>query len=139
MWIKAITDRAREDVDYARANANNAEHLKGALDYEAWNRISGNLAHIAEYSGYSTALRTGWALDDFPTESDAADLMLDLTELRARYAPIVPELPEYPTLHFEVFNLIESIIAELERLYRKNEANKDYLGEIYAGEEIGVI
>lgn len=149
MWIKPITDRTWEDVEYAIANANDAEHLKGALDYVAWRRISGNIAHLSQYSGYFPALRINWPSPfenqdgsnglNWPTETDAANLMKDLTALRSKYAPLIPELPDYPTLHYEVFNLIESIINDLERLYRQNSEAVNYVGEIYVGDEIGVL
>lgn len=50
MWIEPVFNRTQDDVDYAKANysLDLPEQFKAAQNYSDWNRLIGNMHHLAE-------------------------------------------------------------------------------------------
>ncbi len=71
MWKVPVTDRTRDDVEYARQHAGQKEPCKGAQNSADWNRLVQNLCHIAgelESDGYTIPLplRATWPQGHIP-------------------------------------------------------------------------
>lgn len=75
-YITPITDRTRDDVDYARNHQNDLVNKhKGAWNYTDCNRVCNNLKYAAEYmyeegfllSPYSMQIKTDWTETDIIT------------------------------------------------------------------------
>lgn len=74
MWINAIFDRTRADVDLIRLDPTNS-NSKGAYNYEDLNRIENNCIYIANIlnnadlfnASIEIQTRTDWTMQDIPT------------------------------------------------------------------------
>jgi len=122
MWLNPIFDRTQEDVDFANANRDHPEPLKGMRGQSDLDRISNNMRYARELllkSGYfapEITSRNDWEeTGDFARESDIQKFRNDLIGLRNAGAswldtPIVPELP---WLHYEKLNDVEKIIFDV--------------------------
>ena len=121
-WIKPITDRTIEDVDFARRNPWSLDNLKGAFNSSDMNRISGNILYYIQYPlHWEEYLKTNWkgndsTIPDIPRERDFIDLVTALTYLRGGYFNLtLPSVPELPYNTYEKINIIETILENISR------------------------
>jgi hypothetical protein len=104
------------------------------------NRIDGNLKVLAGMFGIQVAPKV-WTSTDWPTEGAFARLLQDATAVRAAYfvLPNTPALPQNPLTMYGQWNDLEENLRVLYDLWQRNQKNRIYAGELYAGGQIGVI
>lgn len=116
--------------------------LKGSLNASDLNRIESNIEELSGYLDVPVQARTDWRTTDFPKSADYARILDNLAKLRDVWAVLstTPDTPDLPLNTYKKWNDIEHIINDLYNVYERTEAALYYCdGEIYAGEETGVI
>ena len=154
--IDCIFNRTQADVDrvnelnqkWVRRTITEAEieewhmDLKGALNASDMNRIESNIKELSGYLNVLVQARTDWRVTDFPKSTDYTRILDNLAKLRSVWAVLstTPATPELPLNTYKKWNDIEHIINDLYSVYERTEAALYYCdGELYAGEETGVI
>lgn len=119
MWIQPVTDRTLSDVEFARFNPFNAKDLKGALNASDWNRITGNIHHLAAIlTGYGyhvkAECKTSWATSTIPRRLDILSIRTDVQRIRDALTALssTPIAPDLPLTHFQKINDIEKILLD---------------------------
>lgn len=87
MWQTPVTDRTQDDVDYAREHRNEQSVLIGAQNYTDWNRLTRNMAYIAnalnDYGyGINITCRCTWYPGDIPRVHEIEAVRDNLNTLR---------------------------------------------------------
>lgn len=149
MWIQPIFDRTQIDVDYAKKNRNNSEHLKGAQNYSDWERLTGNMYYLADNlnkQGYFVQIicRNIWnkpapsnpKIEDIPTYNEIKQIKDDIDKLRLAYYTMnsTPLTPDLPLNHFEKINDMEKILFDINKIFENMLISFNYCGEFYSGE-----
>ena len=131
-WIPSVTYRTEQDILDRTPN--------GHCNYNDLNRIEGNCEVLKNFLGVVIQTRT-WIRSDFPTVSDFDRIRNNIQSLRDAYYtyPETPNTPENPINTWPKFNDIERILRDIYILYTKNLSAFYHVGELYAGERIGVI
>lgn len=150
-WIPPVTDRTQADVERAgyliskgwqnMTEDEKAEYsagLKGCLNRADLQRIENNIQILADVLEIQAESHVD-AIPRFPQEDYFEDMKNNVAAVRSAYCihadtPQVPELP-YNTL--EAYNAVEKILLDV---YEVVSAQFHYYsGEIYAGENTGLI
>ena len=141
MWIDPIYDRTLEDVQYANANRDSPQPLKGARNYTDLNRIAGNIHYLSDILsnyGYvsSATCKTAWTLGEVPSYSEFMKIQSDLISLRYHVVGMVttPVTPGLPYTHYQKINDIEKILFDTEQMIENMAAAWFYSDELYSGE-----
>lgn len=131
MWRTPIYDRTEADV---QAGADKC-YVSAAL----LNRIEENTAYIAELLGLSVTSRA-WTQTDLLTRSEAQRILDNLAAVRQTYhvLPGTPDLPDAPSTLYTDINAMEQVQWSMHELWQRN-SQKQYTGEICAGQAIGVM
>lgn len=134
MWIAPITDRTQADIENRSAKAYcNAADL---------NRLEGNCIALAGMLGAGiTPKAQPWSGADFPTNAELGRILANITTLRQAYysyshSPSVP-LPPFNT--WQKWNDAEQLLLDIYTIWNENQAARSYAGELYSGQQIGVI
>lgn len=142
MWLSPVWDRTQADVDFARENRNNPEHLKGALNYSDWARITGNIYYLAEMlTAYgrpvTVTCKNEWSMHDIPKASEIQHVRDDLDKVRRAFYIMkdTPSTPMLPLNHYKKINDMERILHDVETLFANMLASLVQCGEIECGEE----
>lgn len=132
MWTHPVTDRELSDI------LNRTP--KGFCNAFDLNRIEGNCNVLAGWFGVNIIVKS-WERTDFPTVSEFARIRDNIEALREAYYayPATPDTPDNPLNTWQKFNDAERILYDLHDLYVRNLSAFYYAGEIYAGENIGVM
>ena len=103
------------------------------------NRIEENTAYIAELLGLSVTSRA-WTQTDLLTRSEAQRILDNLAAVRQAYhvMPGTPDLPDAPSTLYTDINAMEQVQWSMHELWQRN-SQKQYTGEICAGQAIGVM
>jgi len=141
MWIDPIYNRTQTDVDYARENRNNPEHLKGAQNYSDWQRLTDNMYYLAdvlnEY-GYSIEItcKNEWDIYDIPSETEIENIKSNLNLLKEVFFifSTTPITPEMPFTHYEKINALERILFDISVMIEALRRYFVYSNMIYSGE-----
>ena len=143
---KEYTDRVRELKDKGWAAMSPAEQqewmggLKGALNLSDLKRIENDIYVIAQL--LNLPLQTNWDnLPEIPDSVYFSRLLANVAALRGtKYVYYdTPEVPEQPLNTYVKINDIEHILHDIYEMYMANNSRFDYCGEIYAGENLGVL
>lgn len=128
-----ITDRTQADVDrvnelHDKANLGTwteeeqgewAAGMKGALSYLDYNRIESGVSELATALGASVTVKTDWTVEGYLTVSDASRWLVNISNIRAKCSG-PGNLSDTPasmdSLTYQTMNLIEEILAEVERI-----------------------
>ena len=128
-----ITDRTSDDVSKVQTIASKAKAgtwteeeqaewlagMKGALSYLDYNRIEGGIQEIASVVGASVSVKTDWDVNGYLTVADASRWLVNISNIRAKCSG-PGGLSDTPTsmnnLTYQTMNLIEEILAEIERI-----------------------
>lgn len=132
MWVNPVYDRTEFDAINKMP--------KGYCNAEDLNRIEGNCEHLAGLLGVTIQTK-GWTEHDFPTHAELARINSNIATLRQAYYayPETPPNPSNPLNQWEKWNAAEKILYDLNHRYKQEQDNYTYTGEIYAGEQIGVV
>jgi hypothetical protein len=133
LWKNAIYDRTLADI------VNRTP--KAYCNVSDVQRLDDNCSYLAELFGVSIVGHNVWEMNDFPTESEFARILQNISDLRlAYYTPVTtPATPENPLNEWGKWNDAEQILHDLYTLYMMNFSVVIRTGEAYAGETIGVI
>jgi len=142
MWQTPITDRTLADVEFANANRDSPEPLKGMRNASDLNRISNNMRYISNLLlllGIATpeiTCKCDWLITDFPRESDIRKYQTDLNALRTvgNVLTTTPLTPDLPYTHYQKLNDIEQIIHDLHIIIGRVVNSFIGTGEIGCGE-----
>lgn len=128
-----ITDRSQLDIDERTA--------KGFINASDMERIETNTELIAGYIAIPVTVKKFWKTGDLPRVSDFKRIRDNVEKIRSGYVirADTPETPVQPLNTWQKWNDLEQILYDVFWIYFNNLNNKDYCGEISAGEEIGVI
>ena len=128
-----ITDRSQLDIDERTA--------KGFINASDMERIETNTELIAGYIAVPVTVKKNWKIGDLPRVSDFKRIRDNVEKIRSGYVirADTPETPVQPLNTWQKWNDLEQILYDIFWIYFNNLNNKDYCGEISAGEEIGVI
>lgn len=131
MWHTPVYDRTAADV---AAGADKC-YINAAL----LNRLEGNTAHLAALLGVKVTSRK-WTATDLLTRSEMERILANIQTVRDAYytLPGTPELPTTPSTLYSDINTMEQVQWSIWELWRRN-SQKQYTGEICAGQTIGVI
>ncbi len=131
MWRTPVYDRTAADV---AAGADKC-YVNAAL----LNRLEGNTSHLAALLGVKVTAKD-WTATDLLTRSEMERILTNIQTVRDAYytLPGTPELPETPSTLYSDINTMEQVQWSLWELWRRN-SQKQYTGEICAGQTIGVI
>lgn len=131
-WEAPVIDRSEQDIINRTP--------KGFMNFSDLNRIEGNCEILGEWFDVGISTRT-WSRNDFPAVSEFERIRNNIISLREAYytLPMTPDTPDSPLTSWSKINDIEQILFDLHDLYLKVLQSLYYVGEIYAGEEIGVI
>lgn len=128
-----ITDRSQLDIDERTA--------KGFINASDMERVETNTELIAGYIAVPVTVKKNWKIVDLPRVSDFKRIRDNVEKIRSGYVirADTPETPVQPLNTWQKWNDLEQILYDIFWIYFNNLNNKDYCGEISAGEEIGVI
>lgn len=128
-----ITDRSQLDIDERTA--------KGFINASDMERVETNTELIAGYIAVPVTVKKNWKIGDLPGVSDFKRIRDNVEKIRSGYVirADTPETPVQPLNTWQKWNDLEQILYDVFWIYFNNLNNKDYCGEISAGEEIGVI
>lgn len=124
-YITPITDRKREDVDYARIHQNDLVNKnKGAWNYTDANRVCNNLKYAAEYmydqgflsSPYSMQIKTDWTESDVMTYEQLNTMIVDnMNNLKTYSRPDLKwhYIASIANMDYNVANWLEQNIHQL--------------------------
>lgn len=128
-----ITDRSQLDIDERTA--------KGFINASDMERVETNIELIAGYIAVPVTVKKNWKIGDLPRVSDFKRIRDNVEKIRSGYVirADTPETPVQPLNTWQKWNDLEQILYDVFWIYFNNLNNKDYCGEISAGEEIGVI
>ena len=131
MWRTPVYDRTAADV---AAGAD-----KCYMDAALLNRLEGNTSYLASLLGVKVTTRD-WVSTDLLTRSEMERILANIQTVRDAYytLPGTPELPAAPSTLYSDINAMEQVQWSLWELWRRN-SQKQYTGEICAGQTIGVI
>ncbi|MCM1192029.1 MAG: hypothetical protein NC123_16800 [Butyrivibrio sp.] len=150
-WLTPVTDRTQKDVDRAKAliskgwgdmtDAERAEYnvgLKGCINRKDFERIENNIQILLDVLEIDSESHVG-SIPEFPLDEYFEDMKRNLTAIREGYCihadtPAVPELP-YNT--WTAYNDIEKILLDVYEVV--NAQFHYYTGEVFAGEETGLL
>lgn len=128
-----ITNRSQLDIDERTA--------KGFINASDMERVETNTELIAGYIAVPVTVKKNWKIGDLPRVSDFKRIRDNVEKIRSGYVirADTPETPVQPLNTWQKWNDLEQILYDIFWIYFNNLNNKDYCGEISAGEEIGVI
>lgn len=128
-----ITDRSKLDIDERTA--------KGFINASDMERVETTTELIAGYIAVPVTVKKNWKTGDLPRVSDFKRIRDNVEKIRSGYVirADTPETPVQPLNTWQKWNDLEQILYDIFWIYFNNLNNKDYCGEISAGEEIGVI
>lgn len=128
-----ITDRSQLDIDERTA--------KGFINASDMERVETTTELIAGYIAVPVTVKKNWKIGDLPRVSDFKRIRDNVEKIRSGYVirADTPETPVQPLNTWQKWNDLEQILYDIFWIYFNNLNNKDYCGEISAGEEIGVI
>ena len=128
-----ITDRSQLDIDVRTA--------KGFINASDMERVETTTELIAGYIAVPVTVKKNWKIGDLPRVSDFKRIRDNVEKIRSGYVirADTPETPVQPLNTWQKWNDLEQILYDIFWIYFNNLNNKDYCGEISAGEEIGVI
>ena len=132
IWQKPVVDRTIADV---AAGAEKCYFSAGTL-----NRIEENTQYLADLYGVRITIRT-WTATDFLTASGMERILQNVATVRdaGPTVPNAPQIPHLPATRFDQVNDVERILAMSQDAWQRTQSGKQYAGEIYAGQKIGVI
>lgn len=130
-WTEPVFDRTESDIQNHTA--------KGYLNASDLTRVDGNCEALGSMLGISVTTGADWTTGSFPTESQLARIADNTAALRVMAYTDTPEPPAPPLNTWQKWNDIERILFDVHDIYTKNKAARNFAGEIYAGEGIGVI
>ena len=150
-WITPVTDRTQEDVDRVRAliskgwgsmtDEEKEEYsagLKGCLNRGDMERIENNIQILLDVLEIDSESHV-CSIPGFPAENYFEDMKNNVAAIRAGYCihSDTPPVPELPYNTWAAYNDIEKILLDV---YEVVSAQFNYYpGEIYAGEETGLL
>lgn len=150
-WIDPVTDRTQSDVDRAKelisngwqnmTNEEKAEYsagLKGCMNIVDLERIENNIQILLDVLEINSESHVG-SVPQFPTEGYFEDMKNNVSAIREAYCihADTPPVPNLPYNTWAAYNDIEKILSDV---YEVVSAQFYYYsGEIYAGEETGLI
>lgn len=128
-----VIDRTQEDVEHKTP--------KGYINASDLERVESNAELIAGYIAVPISVKKDWKTGDLPRVSDFNRISDNVEKIRSSYVirADTPKTPTHPLNTWQKWNDIERILYDVFWIYFNNYNNKDYCGEISAGEEIGVI
>lgn len=135
-----IYDRTKADADYAEANPNATEFLKGSYGYVDLNRVENwceYLANILNNYGYlvNITAKTDWSMKDKARDTaDMERIRQNVNRLKEAYFSFtqIPENLEYMTINKA--NGIERILHELDYILMWMENHFIYSGVANSGQ-----
>lgn len=149
-WIEPVTDRTQQDVDHAKdlisgwgslTDDQKAEYLaglKGCLNTADLERIENNIQILIDVLELDKESHVG-VIPEIPTASYMADLKANVRAIREGYFvhADTPEVPDAPYNTFQKFNDMEKILKDVHEVVSSQFSY--YAGEIYAGDETGLL
>lgn len=113
---------------------------RGVLNADDLNRIENNCKEIGDKIAIPVTVKS-WAVGGLPRVSDYARIRKNVEDIRNGYGikSDTPETPKSPLNAYQKWNDIEKILYDVNDLYERTMSAKVYCGEMYAGNEIGVI
>lgn len=130
-WQTPVFDRTALDVQ------NKAD--KCYIDAALLNRIEGNTQALAGIFKVQIITRT-WNSTDFLTPNEYQRIVANIAAVRdAYYAMPGTALPKQPSTHYTAINAIEQMLWGIRELLERNSRETQYTGEVFAGQQIGVI
>ena len=118
-----ITDRTLQDVEYAKANQNSSEDLKGAYNNSDLNRVEAKVKELEgllksyNYFEEDLVVKLNWAKNEFVRTQDGVRYLENIRKLREAFF-IKTTTPDLPTtlnkLNYEEANAIEQILVDIE-------------------------
>jgi len=140
-FIPTVTDRTRADADYASARPDNVAPNKGALNYHDLNRIESNCAYLASQLnayGYpaSIAVKTDWAMQDFPYQSEIDRIRDNVNTLVNAFhrLPGSPDIRYWDSLDWQDVNGLEKNIKNIDILLQRMAAVFLRCGDAHGGD-----
>ena len=133
MWQQPIYDRTLFDVQTKSA--------KAYINTADINRIENNIGYMAQELHCTTVVTKQWIDGEFIFLSDVERMKSNLEQLR-RAMPLTdnsPDIPELPFVTHHQWNDIEKILQDMYDLFYINSATAFFCGEVYMGEDTGVI
>jgi len=133
MPFSAIIDRTWSDIDNRTA--------KAFLNASDLNRIETNCSILAGLLKItSLTIKTDWIRTDSITPNGISRILGNIKALRDSYYTYdsTPALPN-SILYFQDLNDAETILLDAYNLFLINDRAKYYAGELYSGENMGVI
>lgn len=128
-----IYDRSQADIEDKTA--------KGYINASDLVRVESNTEQIAGRIAVPVTVNKAWSNGDLPRVSDFKRIRDNVERIRNGFVilPTTPETPGQPLNTWQKWNAIEHILHDVYQIYDSNLNNRNYCGEISAGEEIGVI
>lgn len=122
--MHAIYDRTQADV-YNYTD-------KGIIRFTDFNRLEDNTETVCDKLAIPFSKKT-WTYGGIPRFSDYARIENALDSINAAY-PLYLPIPARPWNSWQKWNQLEYFLWATNDSIERNEANKNYLGEFYAGE-----
>ena len=112
--------------------------LKGSLNYSDLNRIESNLQTISDKCGFGFTQKTDWLVGDFPTISDFQRIQANTKTVKD--SPFswktTSNAPLMPLNNYGKINDVEKILFDSYSFAIAQDANIDYIDEIYDEQEV---
>jgi len=132
LWATPVYDRTATDIANKTA--------KAYCNYTDLQRLEDNCEYLANLFSLTITTKT-WSRTDFPTVSDLSRIRSNIAAIREAYYTrnTTPANPDNPLNTWQKWNAAEKILNDIYGLYNENLAAYFYAGEVYSGEQIGVI
>lgn len=138
---KFITDRTLQDVQFAFANQYYPTLLKGALNYQDFNRIEKNMQELAillSSAGYYTDLmyKLNWMGNDIPYLDEINRIRDNLIKLIIKFVEIgaFPQITKSSFLHYTEVNNWERTTELMFEYFDNLALQQKYCGNYICGE-----
>lgn len=132
IWEDAVFNRSEDDI--------NQKTNIAFCNLSTLKRIDNNIAFLATEFDICVQKNT-FELAQGVTPNMLTILLQNITYFVNAYyvLPSTPAIPIMPLTHFQQFNDMEKILFDMYSLWYKNRKEKHFAGEVYCGQQIGVI
>lgn len=107
--------------------------MKAFLNNTDLNRIEKNCKTLADLMELDIKVKTDWKIGDFPTQKDFIRIRSNVALIRKQnyIHKDTPKVPMLPLNRYDKINDIEKILFDAYEQYNSNHAYVEYIGEVY--------
>ena len=131
-WMEPVTDRKQSDIQN--------KTRKGYANADDFNRLENNCGVLSDIFSLGLQTKTDWQRTDKPTENSQTRIIGNVEKIHGAFSVSGnPDPPKYPLNTWQKWNAAETILLNV---YNGSNRLMDSIiraGEVFSGDDIGVI